>query len=140
MSGKGTIDDFRRLLLDVNRGNSRPTQPHHGTCQEIIDYVGKLKELNFARFITHFFAHHDQFPFTLPDDEDAFRRVSDLIKKGLGKRASEILNGARYGADYFGAGRSMDMFTMEHLLLEFPVMIWKELQEMPTVYGCKLES
>ncbi|KAG1815838.1 hypothetical protein EV424DRAFT_1348394 [Suillus variegatus] len=74
MSGEGTIDDFRRLLLDRNQGNWRPSQPHNGMCQEIVDYVSKLKELNFARFMAHCSAHHDQFPFTLPDDEDALEK------------------------------------------------------------------
>ncbi|KAG1854774.1 hypothetical protein C8R48DRAFT_807489 [Suillus tomentosus] len=140
MSGEGTIDDFRRLLLDRNQGNWRPSQPHNGTCQEIVDYVSKLKELNFARFMAHCSAHHDQFPFTLPDDEDALERVSDLIQKGLGERASYIFKGARDGADDFGTGRSMNMFTIEHLVVEFPGMILKELQGKPTVYGCRLES
>lgn len=140
MSGEGTIDDFRRLLLDSNQGNTRPSRPHKGTCREIVDYVSKLKELNFARFMAHCSAHHDQFPFTLPDDEDAFERVSDLIRKGLGKKASDTFKGARDGADAFGTGRSMKMFTIEHLVVEFPVMILKELQGKPTVYGCKLES
>ncbi|KAG2098961.1 uncharacterized protein F5147DRAFT_712981 [Suillus discolor] len=140
MSGEGTIDDFRRLLLDNNQGNWRPSQPHNGTCQEIVDYVSKLKELNFARFMAHCSAHHDQFPFTLPDDEDALERVSDLIQKGLGKRASDTFQGARDGADDFGTGRSMNMFTIEHLVVEFPGMILKELQGKPTVYGCRLES
>ncbi|KAG2117199.1 uncharacterized protein F5147DRAFT_671705 [Suillus discolor] len=140
MSGKGTIDDFRCLLLDSNQGNLRPSQPHNGTCQEIVDYVSKLKELNFARVIAHCFAHHNQFPFTLPDDEDALERVSDLMQKGLGKRASDAFKGARDGADDFGTGRSMNMFTIEHLVVEFPGMVLKELQGKPTVYGCKFES
>ncbi|KAG2142838.1 uncharacterized protein EDB93DRAFT_1156652 [Suillus bovinus] len=140
MSGEGTIDDFRRLLLDSNQGNSLLSQPHNGTCQEIVDYISKLKELNFARFMAHCSAHHDQFPFTLPDDEDALERVSDLIQKGLGKRASDTFKEARDGADDFGTGKSMNMFTIEHLVVEFPGMILKELQRKPTVYGCKLES
>lgn len=140
MSGEGTIDDFRRLLLDSNQGNSRPSQPHSGTCREIVDYINKLKELNFARFMVHCSAHHDQFPFTLPDDEDGFETVSDLIQKGLGKRASDIFKEARDGADAFGTGRSMNRFTIEHLVVEFPGMTLKELQGKPTVYGCKLES
>lgn len=140
MSGEGTIDDFRRLLLNRNQGNWHPSQPHNGTCQEIVDYVSKLKELNFSHFMVHCSAHHDQFPFTLLDDEDALERVSDLIQKGLGKRASDTFKGARDGADDFGTGRSMNMFMIEHLVVEFPGMILKELWGKPTVYGCRLES
>jgi len=141
MSGVGTIDDFRRLLFDINQGNLCPSQSHNGACREIVGYVSKLKELNFARFLAHYSAHHGQFPFTLPDDEDAFERVSNLIQKGLGKRASDIFKRARDGADDFGTGRSINMFTIEHMFAEFPgSMILKELQGKPTVYGCKLES
>ncbi|KAG1815840.1 hypothetical protein EV424DRAFT_1348396 [Suillus variegatus] len=50
------------------------------------------------------------------------------------------VKGARDGADDFGTGRSMNMFTIEHLVVEFPGMILKELRGKPTVYGCRLES
>jgi hypothetical protein len=139
MSGDGTIDDFRRRLLDTTQGDLHPSQPHNGICREILEYVSKLKGFNFARFMAHCAAHHDQLPFTLPDG-DAFERVYDLIQKGLGKKASETFKMARDGADDFGTGRSIKMFTIEHLVVEFPGVMLKELQRKPTVYGCKLES
>ena len=140
MLGEGTIEDFRRLLLDSNQGKLHPSQPHNGACREIADVVSKLKEVNFARFIAHCGVDHDQFPFILPDQEDAFERVFELIQKRLGKRASDIFKGARDGADDFGTGGSMGMFTIEHLVLEFPGVVLEELKKKPTVYGCKLES
>lgn len=140
MSGEGTIEDFRHVLLESNLGKLHTSQPHNGTCREIAHYISKLNEVNFARLLAHYFAHHKQFPFTLLDQENTFEMLFELIQKGLGKKASDIFKGARDGADEFGTGKSMGMFTIDHILLEFPGVILKELKEKPTVYGCKLES
>jgi hypothetical protein len=110
-----------------------------GRCEEIINYVGKLERVNFARSIVHDVAQHGQFPSNLPSLEDGFNRVSELMQKILGKKASDVFE-ARDGADDFGTGRSINMFTAEHVFLEFPGLMLTELKEKPAIYGCKLES
>jgi hypothetical protein len=140
MSGEGTIEDFRRLHLENNQGNLCPSQPHNGRCKEINSYASTVEQVNFARFITHYAAQHGQFPSNLPGLEDGFDRVSELMQKSLGKKASDVFKEARDGADDFGTGRSTSMFTIEHIFLEFPGLVLTELKEKPAVYGCKLES
>ena len=135
MSGEGTIEDFRRLHL----GGNQTRQPHKGTCREIVDYINNLKNVNFARCLAHWAAHHPQFPFTLPDREDEYKRVYELVQRGLGDRAGEVFREARDGAEEFGTGRSINMFTIEHVFLEFPGVVWNEMKEEPAIYGCKLE-
>jgi hypothetical protein len=135
MSGEGTIEDFRRLRL----GGNQTSHPHKGTCQDIVDYISNLENVNFARFLAHCAADHPQFPFALPDQEDEYGRVYELVQKGLGERAAEAFREARNGAEDFGTGRSINLFKIEHVFLEFPGMVWEELKDEPTVYGCKLE-
>ena len=61
MSGQGTIEDFRRHLLNSKQGRQ---PPHHvpKCCHEIDDRILRIKHTNITRLLAHFFARHEQFP------------------------------------------------------------------------------
>ncbi|TFK20748.1 hypothetical protein FA15DRAFT_707821 [Coprinopsis marcescibilis] len=142
MSGEGTFDDFRSRLLHISLDDhDQPIQPHANDCQEIREYGAKLRELNFPRFILHDAAHHPQFPFALPGDEDEYERVSYLLGEGLGEDVSRLFQVTKDGAEEFGAGKSLDkLFGLEHFFVEYPLTVVKEFKDKPVVYGCKVEA
>ena len=141
MSGQGTIEDFRCHLLNSKQGWQ---PPHHvpKCCHEIDDRILRIKRTNITRLLAHFFAQHEQFPFTFPGLEDGFHRVATLLRNCLGKEAEDAFTTARLGAEQFGTGPSMQSFTLEHFFLEFPRVLGEDLKdhgEDPRVFGCTFE-
>ncbi|KIK58207.1 hypothetical protein GYMLUDRAFT_74990 [Collybiopsis luxurians FD-317 M1] len=138
MSCQGTIEDFKRRLLEDQQG----LLPLQHRCSQADDCAIAITRTNIARLLAHFFAQHEQFPFLLPGHEDRFSRVADALHSCLGREASATFAEARSGAEEFGTGRSTRLATIEHIFTEYPSILArdvKEYGERPRVWGCKLE-
>jgi len=139
MSCQGTIGDFQRRLIEGNQGKL----PLQHRCCESDACALAIPRTNISRLLAHFFAQHEQYPFLLPGRETETHRVATLLRSCLGEEAEAAFTKARLGAEEFGTGRSTRLFTLEHVFLEFPSIVGKDILdrgENPSVLGCKLEQ
>ena len=139
MSCQGTIGDFQRRLLEGNQGKL----PLQHRCCEADACALTIPRTNVSRLLAHFFAQHEQYPFTLPGRQDESLRVAALLRSCLGEEAEAAFKRAKLGAEEFGTGRSTRLFTLEHVFLEFPSIVGRSIEdhgENPSVLGCKLEQ
>lgn len=138
MSCQGTIEDFKLKLLESQQG----LLPVQHRCGQADECALTIERTNISRLVAHFFAQHEQFPFTLPGGENEFERVGNALQRSLGDHAEAAFSDARTGADKFGTGRSARLVTLEHIFLEYPNVFannMKVTEEKPQVLGCQLE-
>lgn len=89
----------------------------------------------------HFFAQHDQFPFPLPSSQDGCEYVADWLEAQLGGESRMNFVSARREAECFGTGRSIELYSPQHVYVELPGVVAKQVKgiidrrEKPGIIG-----
>lgn len=130
VSTNGSTGDFYNRLVDDNQAKLGCNKPHGERCHEQDEYIDSLREVNFSSVLMHFFAQHEQFPFTLPDKRDGYEYVAKLLASELGEAAGTMFLKGRDEAVSLGTGRSARLFSFQHVYLEYPGVVARQVKDM----------
>lgn len=130
VSVNGSTKEFYNRLDDNNQAKLGCNKPHDQQCHEQDDYIDSLRAVNFSSILIHFFAQHKQFPFALPDKQDAYGYVANLLTSTLGKEAAMTFAKGRHEAATLGTGRSARLISFQHVYLEYPGVVAMQVKEM----------
>lgn len=130
ISTNGSTGDFYNRLVDDNQESLGCNKPHPGYCVEQEDYTGSIGGVNFSSVLMHFFAQHEQFPFVLPEKRDGYEYVDELLASELGEAAVATFVKGRDEATSIGTGRSANLFSFQHVYLEYPGVVSRQVKGM----------
>lgn len=130
VSINGSTGDFYNRLVDDNQEKLGCNKPHDGPCHEQNEYTDSLRGANFSSILMHFFAQHDQFPFALPNKRDGHDYVAELLASELGEEAGAVFLKGRNEAVDLGTGRSAKLFSFQHIYLEYPGVVARQVKDM----------
>ncbi|THU90263.1 hypothetical protein K435DRAFT_864445 [Dendrothele bispora CBS 962.96] len=120
----GDLKDFYgRLASEMNK-------PHTGPCSDIAEYVDFIGRINFSELLIQFFAYHPQWPFTLPNQRDGHEYVAEALGVHLGSKARDLFETARCNAYENGTGDSARVYSFQHIYLELPAVVGRQVKRM----------
>ncbi|PBL04364.1 hypothetical protein ARMGADRAFT_51169 [Armillaria gallica] len=130
VSTDGDLEDFYGRL--THNGPSCPgsSQPHNRPCREIENYTNIVQKANFSQLLMLVFAQHEQFPFPLGSQQDGYEYVADCIREELGEEARRLFMKTCLEAYECGTGRSTKTYSFQHVYLELPGVVGRQVKSM----------
>ncbi|KAK0204611.1 hypothetical protein DFS33DRAFT_671781 [Desarmillaria ectypa] len=129
-SADSDLEEFYSRLIQGSSSCLGSNQPHNELCYEIDDYTSKIQQVNFSELIMQFFGQHEQFPFPLRNGQDGYEFVAEAIESRLGEEASSLFMKARLEAYAIGTGRSARTYSFQHVYLELPGVVGRQVKNM----------
>ncbi|KAK0469983.1 uncharacterized protein EV420DRAFT_1473099 [Desarmillaria tabescens] len=130
VSTDGDLEDFYGRLTHDSPSCLGTSQPHNGPCREIENYTNIIEKANFSQLLMLLFGQHEQFPFPLRGQQDGYEYVADCIKSELGEEACGLFMKACSEAYECGTGRSTRMYSFQHVYLELPGVVGRQVKSM----------
>ncbi|KAK0204605.1 hypothetical protein DFS33DRAFT_1259792 [Desarmillaria ectypa] len=130
VSTDGDLEDFYGRLIHDSPCCLGSSRPHNGPCREIDDYTSIVEKANFSQLLMLLFGQHEQFPFPLRSQQDGYDYIADCIRSELGEEASGLFMKARSEAYEYGTGRSTRTYSFQHVYLELPGVVGRQVKGM----------
>lgn len=123
--------------------NNHTCRPHDGLCSEYDEFINnEFPPKNFSYTIMNFFGIHDQYPFDLPNNENQWHAIENIIDSSLGHDAAATCRQMMNLTDnrvmnYSGS----NLLNFQHIFAEMPIIIARQTKQIilqndiPVPYG-----